>query len=82
IREGTHDLWAIAPDGSNARRLTSGPGDSESASWAPNGRHILFQSNRSGQWQIFAMQADGTERTPVTRGSAIYTSPSWSPRLP
>ncbi len=82
IREGTHDLWSIAPDGSNPRRLTAGPGDNESAAWAPNGRHVLFQSNRSGSWQIFAMLADGAEQAPVTRGSADHTSPSWSPRLP
>jgi TolB protein len=82
IREGTHDLWAIAPDGSNPRRLTAGPGDNESASWAPNGRHLLFQSSRSGSWRIYAMQADGSEQRLVTRGSADHTSPSWSPRLP
>jgi TolB protein len=82
VREGNHDLWSIAPDGSTPRRLTVGPGDSESATWAPNGRHLLFQSNRTGSWQIFAMQADGGEQVPVTRGSADHTSPSWSPRLP
>ncbi|HET9489513.1 MAG TPA: Tol-Pal system beta propeller repeat protein TolB [Methylomirabilota bacterium] len=82
IREGTHDLWAIAPDGSNPRRLTAGPGDNESGSWAPNGRHLLFQSSRSGSWRIYAMQADGSEQALVTRGSADHTSPSWSPRLP
>ncbi len=81
-REGTHDLWAIDPDGSNPRRLTAGPGDSQGAAWAPNGRHLAFQSNRSGRWQIFAMALDGTPPTQMTRGPAEHTSPSWSPRLP
>ena len=45
-RQGNHDLWAVGPDGSGARRLTAGPGDNESASWSPNGRHLVFQSTR------------------------------------
>jgi TolB protein len=81
-RQGTHDLWAVNPDGSNARRLTSGPGDNQGATWAPNGRHIAFQSNRLGSWQIFSMLANGSEQTAITKGAGEYTSPSWSPRLP
>jgi len=81
-RQGSHDLWAIAPDGSNPRRLTSGPGDNQGATWAPDGRHIAFQTNRLGSWQIFTMLADGSEQTPITRGSSDSTSPSWSSRLP
>ena len=81
-RQGTHDLWAIDPDGSNPRRLTAGPGDNQGATWAPNGRHLAFQSNRSGRWQVFAMALDGTPPTQITQGPGTHTSPSWSPRLP
>jgi TolB protein len=81
-REGTHDLWAIGPDGANPRRLTAGPGDNEGAAWSPNGRHLVFQSNRLGGWQIYAMLADGTGPSLITQGRADHTSPSWSPRLP
>jgi TolB protein len=81
-RQGNHDIWAINADGSNARRLTAGPGNNQGPSWAPNGRHLAFQSSRLGGWQIFAMLADGTEQNPITRGAGERTSPSWSPRLP
>ena len=80
-RQGTHDLWAISPDGSNPRRLTSG-GDNQGPTWAPNGRHLAFQSNRLGRWQVFAMLADGSAPAPLTRGQSESTSPTWSPRLP
>ena len=60
-RQGTHDIWVVDPDGSNPRRLTSGPGDNQGPTWAPNGRHLAFQSNRLGRWQIFAMLADGSD---------------------
>jgi TolB protein len=82
LRQGNHDIWAVNPDGSNARRLTAGPGDNQGPSWSPNGRHIAFQTSRLGGWQIFAMLADGTEQNPITRGTGERTSPSWSPRMP
>jgi len=81
-RQGNFDLWAISPDGSNLRRLTAGPGNNESASWAPNGRHLVFQSNRPGSYQLFTMLADGSEQQPLPRTSGEATSASWSPRLP
>ncbi len=81
-RGGVHDLWIVNINGSNPRRLTSGTGDSQGATWAPNGRHIAFQSNRNGRWQIFAMLADGSAQDAITRGPGDATSPSWSPRLP
>ena len=81
-RAGTHDIWAVNTDGSNPRRLTNGPGDNQGPTWAPNGRHLMFQSSRLGGWQIFSMLVDGSAQTPVTRGTAEATSPTWSPRLP
>jgi TolB protein len=81
-RQGTHDIWVVGADGSNARRLTVGPGNNESASWAPNGRHLVFQSSRLGGWQLFTMLADGSEQQPLMRGAGETTSPAWSPRLP
>ena len=81
-RQGTHDLWAVNVDGSNPRQLTAALGSNESASWAPNGRHLVFQSNRLGSWHLFTMLADGSEQQPLTRGPGEFTSPSWSPRLP
>jgi TolB protein len=82
MRQGTHDIWAVNADGSNIRRLTAGPGDNQAPSWAPDGRHLVFQSNRLGSWQLFAMLPDGSEQTAIMRGSEDRTSPSWSPRLP
>lgn len=81
-RQAVHDLWAINADGSNPRRLTAGAGDNQGATWSPNGRHLAFQSNREGRWQIFGMLADGTAQEPITRVAADATSPAWSPRLP
>jgi len=81
-RQGNHDIWAVNPDGSNLRRLTAGPRDNEGASWAPDGRHLVFQSSRIGAYQLFTMLADGSEQQLLTKGPGETTSGSWSPRLP
>ena len=81
-RFGSHDLWAISPDSSNLRRLTAGPGDNESASWSPNGRHLIFQSSRQGGTQLYTMLSDGSEQQVLTGGPGQASSPAWSPRLP
>ena len=81
-RQGVHDIWLVNVDGSNPRRLTGGAGDNQGASWAPSGRHLAFQSNRTGRWQVYGMLGDGSAQTAITNGAAEATSPSWSPRLP
>ena len=81
-RQGNHDLWAVSPDGSNPRALTAGPGDNESASWSPNGRHLVFHSTRLRGVALFTMLADGTEQQALPRGTGDASSPAWSPRLP
>jgi TolB protein len=81
-RQAVHDIWLINVDGSNPRRLTGGGGDNQGGTWAPSGRHLAFQSNRSGRWQIMAMLIDGSAQAVITTGAAEATSPSWSPRLP
>jgi TolB protein len=82
-RFANHDIWAIGPDGSNLRRLTAGPGDNESASWSPNGRHLIFQSSRQANGtQLYTMLSDGSEQQVLTGGPGQASSPAWSPRLP
>src|ERR687887_2558924 len=46
--------------GHGLRRLTSGQSDDYSPTWSPRGR-IAFASDRSGNWQIYAMNVDGAD---------------------
>jgi TolB protein len=41
-------------------QLTHSEGRNENPSWAPDGRHLVFMSTRSGAQQIYTMVADGT----------------------
>ena len=58
------------------RRLT-GPG--QSPKWSPDGEKIAFVSYRDGNLKIFVMDADGNNRTRLTKDSGGNASPAWSP---
>lgn len=40
---------------------------------------IAFQSNRDGSWDIYVMNADGSDPTRLTHNQALDKSPTWSP---
>ena len=58
-------------------QLTHDGGRNDFPSWAPDGRHIVFQSNRSGSLQIWSMLADGTNQKQLTN-SGSNSEPDWS----
>jgi len=66
------------------RRITAGRGtDNTSPSYSPDGHQIAFISGKSGQPQVYIMDADGSNvqlLTPYTVGTRSYrASPDWSP---
>ena len=46
---------------------------------AANGDKIAFMSNRSGDWEIYVMNVDGTGLKRLTNNSSIDGLPTWSP---
>ena len=46
-------------------------------SWSPDGKRIAFVSNRGGEYQIYVMNADGTQATAVTHTAAGAHLASW-----
>ena len=58
-------------------QITHDAGDNERPRWAPDGRHIVFESSRHGNTQIFSMLLDGTKIRQLTT-TGKNTSPAWS----
>ena len=58
------------------RQITTGRGSNESPSWAPNGEHLVFTSNRAGTNQVFTMHRDGSNVRQLTR-EGENTTPRW-----
>ena len=70
------NVYTIAPDGSDAVRLTSG-GSNENPVWSPDGRFLVFSSTRAGAADLYVMRADGSGLRRLT-WSGGNTMPSWS----
>lgn len=48
-------IYAISlPDGAISR-LDTGPGNSRSPDWSPDGKRLVFENNRSGSYQLYTM---------------------------
>lgn len=62
-----------------AKPLLSDDSNSEHPAWSPDGTKIAYQSNRSGHYEIYTANPDGTGVTQLTKGGGDNIEPSWSP---
>jgi Tol biopolymer transport system component len=74
------DVYVINADGTGLRQLTNTPSRvDESQSWSPDGKHIAFQSDRDGNFEIYVMDADGANQQRLTRNNSQEYWPAWRP---
>jgi len=66
-------LYIMDADGGHSRQLTNGPTDEWSPQWAPDGKFLLFLSDRSGSDQVWILPTDGGEARQVTSLSTGVT---------
>lgn len=71
-------IATIEPDGTSRRQLTTERLD-RAPSWSPDGRRIAFVSQRDGNFEIYVMHADGTDRRRLTVNDRVDEDPTWSP---
>lgn len=70
-----HDHWEIYvvdTDGGNLTRLTDTPirpdgtpGSSVSPAWSPSGQHVALLTDQTGRWEMWVMDADGSNQRPM-----------------
>ena len=87
-RDGNPEIYVMDADGANQRRLTNNPHDDWSPSWSPDGKRIVFFSDRDGHvhakhgwftFEIYVIDADGRNPQNLTNNVGDDRSPSWSP---
>lgn len=47
--------------------------------YSPDGTQVAYVSNETGEWHIYLMNADGSNRRRVTEDGANYLFPVWQP---
>jgi len=53
------DIWVVPTQGGEARRLTANPAYDYRPHWSPDGRQIVFSSDRYGNDDVFVLSLDG-----------------------
>jgi eukaryotic-like serine/threonine-protein kinase len=74
------DLFVMRRDGSGLRQLTNDPFKDRTPRWSPDGRHIIFFTDRTGRYELWQINPDGREAKQLTwtTGAGINIS-HWSP---
>lgn len=73
------DIFEANPDGSGLRRLTDAPGYDAEGAYSPDGRHIVFTSQRDGDLELYVMNADGSDQRRLTYAPGYDGGPFFSP---
>jgi TolB protein len=76
---GNYDIYVMDIITRQLIELTKDAGRNERPSWAPDGRHLVFESTRTGTRQIWSMLADGSQPRQLTF-EVQNESPNWSQR--
>ncbi|MCU1272886.1 MAG: serine/threonine protein kinase [Bryobacterales bacterium] len=83
---GAGMIWRVpiagpASDAQKGGPFLSSSRDEHTPQFSRNGRRVIFESDRSGSWEIWLANADGSDSTKLTSFglSASAEYPSWSP---
>ena len=77
--DGSFQLNTISLRDRSVKQLTS-DGSNEDASWAPDSRHIIFSSTRTGSKQLFVIDSESGRWRQLTQNGGVRL-PAWSPPL-
>ena len=74
------DLYTMPVGGGAATRITEGMAFDGQPRFSPDGKSILFVSDRSGYENLWLVDADGKNPRALTKDTkAQYISPEWTP---
>jgi Tol biopolymer transport system component len=74
------DLYTMPITGGKATQLTSGLAFDAQPRFSPDGKYVVFISDRSGGDNVWTMSLDRADSSQLTQGNTnLYVSPEWSP---
>lgn len=79
IDEGNSDIHQFDIANNIARRITKSPAIDTTASFSPDGKFIIFASDRDSGQQIYRMNLDGSSVERISKGEGTYANPQISP---
>lgn len=85
--EDHFDIFTMKSDGTDMVRITSAKkangkwAQNEDPVFSPDGRFLMYTSNRTGTNQIFISNLDGSEERRITDDKHNYFKPKWSKNI-
>ena len=73
------DIYRKSVDGRVVTQLTTDLSQDVMPEIAPDGKRIVFTSDRNGNWDVFVMSVDGGPAMQITFDDAHELHPTWSP---
>lgn len=74
------DVFTVSvAKGGEARRLTDNPTRDHDVAWSPDGKSLVYSSNRDGSYRLYRVEVATGATTQLTRGSGIDSDPQFSP---
>ncbi len=74
------DVFVTPVDrGAEAWRLTDNPTRDQDLTWSPDGKTLVYSSNRDGGYRLYAVDVLSRTTKQLTRGTGIDTDPQFSP---
>lgn len=80
MTDGTRSqLWIINYDGSQNRPLTDGRKNDYHPRWSPDGKKLVYTSNRNGKPQLFLRWMDSGIESQISHFTQTPSNVKWSP---
>jgi TolB protein len=79
LRGGMPQIFVAASDGTGQHPLLSNPDNDYDATWSPDGKSIVFTSERNGSADLFHVNADGSGLKALTQDPAYDDQAAFSP---
>jgi eukaryotic-like serine/threonine-protein kinase len=74
------DLWVVDLERATSLRLTAIHGSDQEPVWSPDGRRVAFRSNRTGVYDLYGKDVNGSsEEELLVKSLHSKTPTSWSP---
>jgi Tol biopolymer transport system component len=77
----TFGIYVMRADGTGPPQLLSDAAGAEDSGprWSPNGKRISFTSDRTGDYEVWVVNADGSGETNLTNSPTTTDGLSWPP---
>jgi dipeptidyl aminopeptidase/acylaminoacyl peptidase len=73
------NIWIVDVASGTASQLTRAPKRDRRPRWSPDGKYMMFESNRTGETQLWVLPVAGGEARQITQISTEASSGVWSP---